>query len=69
MRKGFESVGDAIRRVLKAPRRYEKVCKCGHAKNVHEHHPPVSDLEIPSGTTCLYCDCEGYRYGSRRVQP
>jgi hypothetical protein len=67
MSKGFESVAAAFRRVLKPKARYEKVCKCGHAKNMHEHHPPVSDLDIPSGTTCLYCDCEQYRFGSKRV--
>ncbi|MGH8136487.1 MAG: hypothetical protein ACRER4_09065 [Steroidobacteraceae bacterium] len=69
MTRRLESVGTIARRAApKKPTRYEQLCRCGHAKQLHELHPAIVDLGIPSGTTCLSCGCPVYRAGSKRKQ-
>lgn len=65
---GFTSVGTVLKKMAPKPRtRYEKVCKCGHSKTMHESYPANVAPGILSGTVCLQCDCEDWKYGSRRA--
>lgn len=69
MSRGFESAGAIIRRAApKRTQRLVKFCRCGHPKSSHERHPAVVDLGVPSGENCLLCDCQEYRFHSRRMQ-
>lgn len=63
----FTSVGKVLKKMAPKSRvRYEKICRCGHSKTMHESYPAGVAPGVPSGTVCLLCDCAEWRYGSRR---
>lgn len=56
----------SVKRSPMPPQR-AKICACGHSKTMHEAHAAGVAPGVPSGCTCLLCDCAEYRYGSRKV--